>query len=92
VIDKAHGEVAKIDDIFVHPFFLDPEVGQHAQYDAAMVRVVGKLTLKPGFAVAKPLADESETYAPGEVCVLAGFGVTGVRPGRREPKNLPRCQ
>jgi hypothetical protein len=78
VIDDKDGLVARIDEIFVHPAFLDPETGHKAQYDAAMVRVVDKLMLRPGFAEAKPLADDSENYGPGEVCVLAGFGDTGV--------------
>jgi hypothetical protein len=79
VIDKVDGAVARIDDIFVHPYYFDPAKDHHQPYDSAMVRVKGRLMLKPGLAEAKPLSDDSESYKPGEVCVLAGFGNTGVR-------------
>jgi hypothetical protein len=80
VIDETDGMVARIDQIFVHPFYLDPKVRNKAQYDGSIVKVVDKLMLSPGIAEAKPLADDSETYEPGEICVFAGFGVKDVRP------------
>jgi hypothetical protein len=74
VIDGTDGGFAKIDDIFIHPNYFDPSIINQDQYDAAMVRLVEPLVLAPGFAEAKPLAFDDEIYAPGKVCVMAGFG------------------
>jgi Trypsin len=82
VIDDMDGYVKRIDQIFVHPSFVDPNIDDRAQYDAAMVKVVENLILHSGWAEAKALADDSENYPPWEYCVLAGFSQDPVTNGQ----------
>jgi hypothetical protein len=79
VANGTEGAIARIDDVFIHPDYFDPSESNQGEYDAAMVRLIEPLMLAPGFAEAKPLAFDSENYAPGKVCVMAGFGNIGVR-------------
>jgi Trypsin len=74
-VQDSEGGVIFVANVFMHPKF--PTVEDFPRFDMALMKLEGRIPLKPRFATAMTLAPPKLRLEPGTHCIIFGYGDTG---------------